>query len=146
MAVWLINLFGRTKGAPYRGYRYIRLRYGGMSLLELEHNNNINWLGQNLPVKATLQTYHPQQSVNHFWLQSYYDTLQLTWKEIGILADCLMWQLCVLTLQISCKTISCISQWTGKTASAFSWLLVCMYLVFCFLYRFIVTCILVCCL
>ena len=36
--------FGRTHGAPYRGYGYVSLRLGGggggTSLGELEHNNN----------------------------------------------------------------------------------------------------------
>ena len=31
--------FGRTHGAPYRGYGYVPLRFGGTSLGEWEHNN-----------------------------------------------------------------------------------------------------------
>ena len=33
---------GRTHGAPYHGYGYVPLRFGGTSLGEWEHNNKIN--------------------------------------------------------------------------------------------------------
>ena len=32
--------FGRTHGAPYRGYGYVPLRFGGTLLGEWEHNNS----------------------------------------------------------------------------------------------------------
>ena len=32
---------GRTHGAPHRDYGYVPLRFGGTSLGEWEHNNNI---------------------------------------------------------------------------------------------------------
>ena len=32
--------FGRTHGAPYRGYGYVPLRFGGTALGEWEHSNN----------------------------------------------------------------------------------------------------------
>ena len=37
-----VSFFGRTHGAPYRGYGYVPLRFGGggTSLGEWEHNNN----------------------------------------------------------------------------------------------------------
>ena len=38
--LWVVGGVGRTHGAPYRGYGYVPLRYGGTSLGELEHNNN----------------------------------------------------------------------------------------------------------
>ena len=36
--LWFVS-FGRTHGAPYRGYGYVPLRFGGTSLEEREHNN-----------------------------------------------------------------------------------------------------------
>ena len=39
---------GRTHGAPYRGYGYVPLMFGGggASLGDWEHNNNKGWVGK----------------------------------------------------------------------------------------------------
>ena len=51
---------GRTHGAPYRGYEYVPLRFGGTSLREWEHNNNNgNWNmdGRTAPRTAAVDTF-----------------------------------------------------------------------------------------
>ena len=47
--------FGRLHGAPYRGYGYVTLRFGGGGMLlgEWEHNNN-----RSIPVKTYLMMGH----------------------------------------------------------------------------------------